>query len=93
MSTSAILAPDPTSGEALPMTARPLDEYRLDRYMTVTEFCEFLGISLTTYYSITQRKEGHRTNFSTMKRVAKKLKVHPSEIGEFARKPSSEQEA
>lgn len=85
MTTSAILAPDPLAGEALPMAAKPLDKYRLERFMSVVEFCEFLGVSPHTYYRMVRPKEGEQVNFSTMRKVARRLKVQPAEIAEFAR--------
>lgn len=88
MSISAILAPDPIPGEALLMAAKPLDEYRQDRYETVVEFANFLDIAVHTYYKILR---GERPRVTTMRRIADKLGVHPSEITEFARKPSSEE--
>jgi hypothetical protein len=59
---------------------RSLNEYRLERYQSITEFIEFLGIATHTYYSAIAR-EGIRP--STMRRIAEKLGVHPSEITEF----------
>ncbi len=59
---------------------KSLNEYRLERYESVTEFIEFLGIATHTYYAAMERK-GIRP--STMWRIANKLGVHPSEITEF----------
>jgi DNA-binding Xre family transcriptional regulator len=64
--------------------ARPLNTYREDRYMTVREFADFLGISLHTFYKIIR---GEHPRFTTMRRIAEKLDVHPSDITEFVRKP------
>ena len=49
--------------------------------MSVADFAQFLGISIQTYYSITR---GKHLRWSTMRRVAEKLGVSPSEIAEFA---------
>jgi len=63
--------------------ARPLHDYRRECYMTVEEFVDFLGISLRTFYNILGKKSPRVT---TMRRVAKKLGVHPSDIEEFVYK-------
>jgi hypothetical protein len=68
-------------------TARPLDDYRRERYMSVTEFIEFLGVGTHTYYAALA---GRGTRPTTMRRIAEKLGVHPSEISEFA--PQSSQQ-
>jgi hypothetical protein len=61
-------------------TARPLDDYRRDRYESVTEFITFLGIGNHTYYAAL----AGLVRPTTMRRIAEKLGVHPSEIAEFA---------
>jgi DNA-binding Xre family transcriptional regulator len=61
-------------------TAKSLNEYRLERYMDVVDFVAFLGIATHTYYSALNR-EGIR--LATMRRIAEKLGVHPSDISEF----------
>lgn len=63
--------------------ARDLEQYRTDRFMTVKEFAEFLEVAEDTIYRI---QRGERARFSTMKKIAKKLKVTPHEIAEFAPK-------
>ncbi len=62
------------------MAAKPLTRYREKLYMPVDEFVEHLGISLTTYYRIL---EGVRPRFTTMRKIADKLQVKPSDISEF----------
>jgi transcriptional regulator with XRE-family HTH domain len=74
-------------GSRREVMARPLHDYRRERYMTVEEFVDFLGISLRTFYNILGKKSPPR--ITTMRRVAKKLGVHPSEIEEFVHKPQS----
>jgi hypothetical protein len=61
-------------------TAKALNEYRLERYMDVAQFAAFLDIAPHTYYAALNR-EGVR--LATMRRIAEKLGVHPSEISEF----------
>ncbi len=68
--------------------ARPLDEYRREKYLTVIEFAELLGIAVQTLYSITRDKKQPRV--TTMRRIAEKLEVHPSDITEFVHKASEE---
>jgi predicted transcriptional regulator len=70
--------------------ARRLNEFREDRYMSVNEFVGFLNISLHTFYKIIR---GDRPRLTTMRRIAEKLGVHPSEITEFVQKarPASEE--
>ena len=68
-------------------TAKSLNEYRLEGYMDVTDFVAFLGIATHTYYSALNR-EGIR--LATMRRIAEKLGVHPSEIAEFVPKERPE---
>jgi DNA-binding Xre family transcriptional regulator len=63
--------------------AKSLDEYRSERYMSVTEFMAFLGVASHTYYSALNRQGVRPT---TMRRIAEKLGVHPSEIAEFVPK-------
>ena len=71
------------------LMVKSLNDYREDHYMSVSDFAKYLGISVHTFYSITR---GDRpTNYSTMRKVAEKLGVHPSAIAEFAR-PQSEGE-
>ena len=65
--------------------AKRLEDYRMERYMTVTEFTEFLDIAIHTFYSIV--KDRRRPRVTTMRRVAEKLGVHPSDIEEFVYKP------
>jgi plasmid maintenance system antidote protein VapI len=66
--------------------SRPLNEYREERYMSINEFVKFLGISAHTFYAAV---EGRRLHMRTMRKIAEKLGVHPSEIEEFVRKQSS----
>jgi hypothetical protein len=60
--------------------ARPLDDYRRERYMSVTEFIDFLDLSPHTYYAALA---GRGTRPSTMRKIAEKLGVHPGDIREF----------
>lgn len=88
---SAILGLDPTAGGVLLVAAKPLDQYREDLYMTVVQFAEYLDIAPHTYYKIVRPRPGERPPTpTTMRRIAEKLGVHPSDIIEFARKPSRE---
>lgn len=64
------------------MTAKTLNEYRAERYLTVDEFAELLGVTPQTLYRIA-RGETHARP-TTIRKVAKNLGVHPSEIAEFA---------
>lgn len=84
---SAILDREPITGDYLLMAARPLDDYREDLYMTVVQFAKHLDIAPHTYYKIIR---GERPTPTTMRRIADRLGVHPSEIAEFARKPTNE---
>ncbi|MFL5733944.1 MAG: helix-turn-helix domain-containing protein [Chloroflexia bacterium] len=64
---------------------KPLNTYREERYMSIDEFTQFLGISLHTYYKITR---GERPRLTTMRRIAEKLQVPPPEIAEFVLAPN-----
>jgi len=56
--------------------------------MSINEFVKFLGISAHTFYAAV---EGKRLRMGTMRKIAEKLEVHPSEIEEFVHKrPSTE---
>jgi Helix-turn-helix. len=73
------------------MAARPLNHYRESLYLNVDEFVKYIDISLQTYYRILA---GERTRFTTMRKIAKKLGVHPSDISEFEIKhPEDSKEA
>ncbi len=67
--------------------AKPLNEFREERYMTVDEFVSHVGITIGTFYRILR---GQRPRPTTMRRIAEKLDVHPSDITEFVHKPSEE---
>ena len=67
------------------MEARRLDDYRRERYLSVEEFARELHISTRTLYKITSGKE---VRLTTMRRIAEKLGVHPSQIVEFVPKES-----
>ena len=69
-------------------TPKPLDEYRREHYMSVTEFVAFLGITPHLYYSALA---GHGTRPSTMRRIAEKLGVRPQDIREFEIKHQDEE--
>ncbi len=66
--------------------SRHLNEYREERYMSINEFVKFLGISAHTFYAAV---EGKRLRMGTMRKIAEKLGVHPSEIEEFVHRRSS----
>ena len=66
--------------------AKYLNEFREERYMTVDEFVSHLGITIGTFYRI---MKGKRPRPTTMRRIAEKLEVHPSDIEEFVHKPPS----
>lgn len=64
----------------LVMAARPLNAYRKSRFMDVDEFVEYIDVSLQTYYRILA---GERPRNRTMRKIAEKLGVDPSDISEF----------
>ena len=68
--------------------AKRLEDYRMERYMTVAEFAALLDIAIHTFYSIVKGRR--RPRFSTMKKIAQKLEVKPSDIEEFVHKPRSD---
>jgi transcriptional regulator with XRE-family HTH domain len=63
------------------MAAKTLNEYRAERYLTVDEFAELLGVTPQTLYRIA-RGETHARP-TTIRKIAKSLGVHPTEIAEF----------
>lgn len=69
------------------VVSKPLNEYREERYLTVDEFAELLGVTPQTLYRITRGETRPRP--TTIRKIAKSLGVHPTEIAEFVRKPSS----
>ena len=69
--------------------ARPLAEYRADRFMTVSEFADFLGVAADTIYRI---QRGERPRVSTIRKIAERLQVHPNDIAEFTRKRGESKE-
>jgi transcriptional regulator with XRE-family HTH domain len=70
--------------------SKSLEAYREERYLSVAEFAQLLGITAQTYYGIIR---GKRPRWVTMRRVAEKLAVHPSEISEFVLRPQTDSEA
>ena len=66
----------------LGLMAKALNQYREERYLTVDEFAELLGITPRTLYRITKGEVHPRP--TTMRKIAERLGVHPSEIAEFA---------
>jgi hypothetical protein len=61
--------------------AQSLEDYRLNRYLTVDEFArDVLNVSPSTYYRLLDG----RSEIPTMRRVAAKLGVPPAAIAEFA---------
>ena len=63
------------------MTAKTLSDYRAERYLTVDEFAELIGVTPQTLYRIA-RGETHARP-TTIRKIAKSLGVHPTEIAEF----------
>ena len=57
-----------------------LQEYREERLMTVAEFADYLGVSQDTLYRL---QRGTRPRLKTMRNIAQRLGVHPSEITDF----------
>jgi transcriptional regulator with XRE-family HTH domain len=70
--------------DILALMAKRLAEYRAERYLTVDEFSELLGITPRTLYRIMRGETKPRP--TTMRRIAEKLGVHPRDITEFAPK-------
>lgn len=56
-----------------------LEDYRRNRYLTVTEFAKTLEVSPTTYY----RALDGRVEIPTMRQIADRLQVPPATILEF----------
>lgn len=65
------------------MVAKTLSEYRAERYLTVDEFAELIGVTPQTLYRIARGETHPRP--TTIRKIAKSLGVHPNEISEFAR--------
>ena len=63
--------------------AKSLNEFREERYLSVDEFAKLLGVSTRTLYNIIG---GKRPRLTTMRRIAEKLEVHPTEVSEFTSK-------
>lgn len=63
------------------MTAKTLSEYRAERYLTVDEFAELIGVTPQTLYRIARGETHPRP--TTIRKIAKSLGVHPTEISEF----------
>ncbi len=59
-------------------------QYRAERYLTIDEFAELLGVTPRTLYRIMRGEVVARP--TTMRRIAEKLEVHPSDIEEFVSK-------
>jgi DNA-binding XRE family transcriptional regulator len=60
---------------------KTLEEYRQERLLTVDEFAAYLGITIDTFYRI---KRGEVPRVTTKRKIAKKLRVKPQNIAEFA---------
>lgn len=73
--------------DILALMAKRLAEYRAERYLTIDEFADLIGITPRTLYRIMRGETQPRP--TTMRRIAEKLEVHPSDIEEFVHKPSS----
>ena len=80
----AILGTLETTGVAM---AKPLNEYREERYLTVDEFADLLGVTPQTLYRIMR---GIKPRPTTIRKIAERLAVHPTEIVEFVRKRPDE---
>lgn len=61
--------------------AKVLNDYRVERYLTVDEFAELLGVTPQTLYRIARGETHPRP--TTIRKIAKRLGVHPTEIAEF----------
>jgi transcriptional regulator with XRE-family HTH domain len=64
------------------MAAKNLSEYRAERYLTVDEFAELIGVTPQTLYRIARGETHPRP--TTIRKIAKNLGVHPTDIAEFA---------
>ncbi len=64
------------------MTAKTLSDYRAERYLTVDEFAALIGVTPQTLYRIARGETHSRP--TTIRKIAKSLGVHPTEIAEFA---------
>lgn len=60
---------------------KKLMDYRAPLYLTIDEYAKHLGVTVQTLYAI---QKGHKPRPNTMRRIAEKLGVHPSEVVEFA---------
>ena len=60
--------------------AKPIEDYREDRFLGKAEFCALLEITPVTYYKILR---GVRPSYPTMRKIAAKLGVSPADITEF----------
>lgn len=63
------------------MISKTLNEYRAEKYLTVDEFAELLGITPQTLYRISRGETHPRP--TTIRKIAQALGVHPLEIVEF----------
>ena len=73
--------------------AKRLAKYRAERYLSVDEFAALLGLTPRTLYRITKGEKGKppsKPRPSTIRRIAERLGVHPSDIEEFAQEPEDE---
>ncbi len=61
--------------------AKPLNDYREERYLSIDEFAAVLGVAVQTLYRISH---GMKARPTTMRKIAQALGVHPSDITEFA---------
>ena len=64
------------------METKTLSEYRAERYLTVDEFAELIGVTPQTLYRIARGETHPRP--TTIRKIAKSLGVHPTEIAEFS---------
>ncbi len=72
--------------DILALMAKRLAEFRAELYLTIDEFADLIGITPRTLYRIMRGETQSRP--TTIRRIAEKLKVHPSDIAEFVHKSS-----
>lgn len=72
------------------MTAKSLEEYRLDKLMSVTAFAASIGIAPGTYYRLLERRPA---NELTKRKIVKRLGVSVEDIAEFIPESKREENA
>jgi transcriptional regulator with XRE-family HTH domain len=66
------------------LVAQSLEDFRRNRYLTVNEFAQLLGVTPTTYYRLLHG----RAEIPTMRKAAAQLGLPPAAISEFTPPPS-----